>query len=149
MEERDTEYTWLRFIAGLHIVLGTLSLLAGAGGLAFVALSLLHVSQVSLDVWVWGLWSVVFLLSGVVTIGFGQGIRALADIADNSRLIPLILDRMTRRRREVDDLEPPLVPELGTPPSLERACPKCGASVPSSHPVCPDCGTRVRSSRPA
>ena len=89
MEERETEYTWLRFVAGLHVVLGVLSLLAGVVGLAFAALALLRIAQVPLDAWVWGLWSVVLLLSGIVTIGFGQGIRALADIADNSRLIPL------------------------------------------------------------
>ena len=125
MEGRDTEYRWLRFVAGLYVVLGVLSLLAGAAGLAFAVLALLRVAQVPLDVWAWGLWSVVLLLSGIVTIGFGQGIRALADIADNSRLIPLLLDRMTQPRNtgrlsgltRISPLHACVLPDAGPPRS--------------------------------
>ena len=148
MEEQETEYGWLRFVAGLQVFLGILSLLAGAGGLAFAALAVFQVVQMTLDVWVWGVWSAVFLLTGVVMIGFGQGIRALTEIADNARLIPLILERMAESHRDIGYIEPPSIPEMGSPPSGERSCPNCGTPVSSSRSVCPACGTRIPLSRP-
>ena len=149
MGERDTGYIVLRFVAGFLTVLGALFLVIGAAGLILANLAAFHLIRPLLDVLSSIFGSVALVWCGIFTIGLGQGIKSLADIADNSQFLPLILERLARPRYPAAAPEPSSPPGLGTLPSSERPCPTCGMPVSPPRPVCPRCGTRVRFSRPA
>ena len=149
MNEDETEYWWLRVVATLHGIVGAILFV-----LAAVAVVVGLAATTRTDFY--GTLAPSILLSagglavaGVVTIGLGQAHKALADIADNSHYLPLILTQLRAAAPTAEpDLMPVETPDL-TPSATHRPCPKCGNIVFATRPVCADCGTRVYFSRPA
>ncbi len=148
MDDNETRYWWLRVLATMHGIVGAILLVLAVAGFVF------GIAAATRSDFYGALAPSILLsagglvIAGVAIIGLGQAHKALADIADNSHCLPLILSQL---RAPAPASEPDLMqietPDLGKPTGAHRACPKCGNLVFATKPVCSECGTRVYFSR--
>ena len=148
-DDNETGYWWLRVVATLHSIVGVIRLVLAVLGVVVGAYAATRSD-------LYGALAPSILLSaggiafaGVIIIGLGQAHKALADIADNTHYLPLILRQLRGAAPAVEpDLVPIETPDFGLT-GTHRSCPKCGSIVFAAKPVCSECGTRVCFSRPA